>query len=220
MLQVGELGKIKLDDTLRKVFQLAYDKEGKTLHDEAMTYSNVEKSIKSIVYPTGPIRVEYEVKTTGPSPSKPLCLDIHYEAPLTGPGAPRPQESVAEAKNQYDSDTEDLDIDLAELYHKYNELQSQHAILEAFSSNPHRMLKEIVAAHAIDLRATPGKSSHIDIAPAGSIYGEKWAPDAILRYLAKHNRPFVAPQAKPVVAPTGNQQPDDGNGGALKETAS
>lgn len=200
LLQVGELGKIKLDDTLRQLFQLAYDKEGKNLHDEAMTYSNVERSIKSIIRPTGPIQVQYEIKTKGPSPSKPLCFDIHYEAPITGAGAPRPQQSVAEAKNQYDSDTEDLDIDLGELYHKYNEIQSQHAILEAFSSNPHRMLKEIVAAHAIDLRATPGKSSHIDIAPAGSVYGEKWAPDAILRYLAKHNRPFVDPQSKPKAA--------------------
>ena len=197
-LQDGGVRKITLDNVLHQIFQ-------EMDSAETMSFQEVHRCVKKCIKrASDPICVDYRVETNGPTPSKPVCLDIHYEAPLVGASATRQPESLLHAKEQYEYEIEELNVDLAEQYHKFNDIQAQQVILEAFSNDPYKMIREISGLQSKDIRCVPEKDKQfLDIMSSGSIYQEKWAQDAILRYLSKKQQQkratekILEQQAKP-----------------------
>lgn len=183
LIQVGEIGKIKLDETLKEVVRIGYEAKGKVFSDEEfMSYTAMGKCIQGMLTPTKPFVLEYDMKTI--DPYKPLCIDFHYEAPLVSGSQAVAPSSMLEARNVYQCEMEELDVDLAELYYRYCDMESAHAILRSFAVDPHRTLREILALHNKDPRGLPQKSDeHVEIMSQSSPYKDPWVDDAILRYL-------------------------------------
>ena len=183
LIQVGEVGKIKLDETLKKVVKIGYEARGKTFNDEEfMSYTAMGKCIQGMLTPSKPFVLEYDMKAL--DPYKPLCIDFHYEAPLVSGSQAVAPSSMLEARNAYQFEMEELDVDLAELYYRYCDMESAHAILRSFAIDPHRTLREILALHNKDPRGMPQKpDEHVEIMPQSSPYRDPWVDDAILRYL-------------------------------------
>lgn len=183
LIQVGEIGKIKLDDTLSEVVKLGYEAKGKVFHNEEfISYTAMGTCIHGLLTPTKPIQLEYDMKHS--NPYKPLCIDFHYEAPLVSGSQAIAPSSMLEARNVYQSEMEELDVDLAELYYRYCDMESAHAILKSFALDPHRTLREILALHNKDPRTLPQKSDeHMEIMSQSAPYKDPWVDDAILRYL-------------------------------------
>lgn len=81
---------------------------------------------------------------------------------------------------------EELDVDLAELYYRYCDMESAHAILRSLAVDPNRTLREILALHKKDPRGLPQKSEeHLEIMSQSSKYKDPWVDDAILRCLTE-----------------------------------
>jgi SWI/SNF-related matrix-associated actin-dependent regulator of chromatin subfamily D len=185
LIQVGDIGKIKLDATLKDVVNLAYEAQGKSFQgdsEEFMSYSAFSGCVQILLEKTKPFTIEYSMEN--PDPTKPVCIDFHYEAPLVGTSQASAPDSLVEAKNVYQAEMEDLDVDLAELYHRYCDMESAHAILQAFALDPHKTLREILALHNKDPRSFPYKpDDHLEIMSQSSPYKDPWVDDAIIRYL-------------------------------------
>lgn len=186
LIQVGDIGKIKLDDTLKEVAKIGYETKGKVFHaddQEYISYTAMGKCIQGMLTPTKPFTLEYDM--SNPDPYKPLCVDFHYEAPLVSGSQAIAPSCMLEARNVYQAEMEELDVDLAELYHRYCDMESAHAILQSFALDPHRTLREILALHNKDPRSLPQKSDeHLEIMTQSAPYKDPWVDDAILRYLA------------------------------------
>lgn len=187
VLQVANVGKLKLDDTLKDILALTYEAEGKTYagkDEEFVSYTAFTRRLRMILSPVEPFTVEYSMEHS--DPTKPLCIDIHYEAPLLAASLVAPPPSMVEAKNAFQAEMEELDVDLAELYYTYCELESQYALLQACASDPFRLFREILALHSKDPRSLPHKpDDHLEIMSQSAPYKDSWVNDAIIRYLSE-----------------------------------
>lgn len=181
------MGKLKLDDTLKDILALGYEAEGKTYaakDDEFVSYSAFTKRLRILLSPVEPFTVECSMEH--PDPAKPLCIDIHYEAPLLAASLVSPPPSMIEARNIFQAEMEELDVDLAEAFYKYCELESQYALLQACASDPFRLIREILALHSKDPRSLPNKpDDHLEIMSQSAPYKDSWVNDAIIRYLSE-----------------------------------
>jgi hypothetical protein len=123
-----------------------------------------------------------------PDRYQPLCFDFHYESPLIMGSQPMQPPSLVEAKGAHHAELDELDVDLAELYHKFCETEAAHAILQSFANDPHRTLREILAMHNKDPRVGPGQVTRgnedaIEIVSQSAPYRNPWVDDAIQMYL-------------------------------------
>jgi hypothetical protein len=191
LVQVGDVGKMKLDKLLTDVVTISYEAQGRVFHaeeDQYMSYSAFSKCIQVLLTPSAPFTVEYSMEN--PDPYQPLCFDFHYEAPLIMSSQPPIPPSMLEARSMHHAELDDLDVDLAELYHKYCELEAAHAILQSFATDPHRTLREVLALHNKDPRVGPGpltrgNEDDMEIMSQSAPYKDAWVDDAIVRYLAE-----------------------------------
>ena len=189
LVQVGEVGKVKLDGLLTEVVQMSYEAQGKVFHaeeDQYMSYEAFSKCLARLLTPSEPFTVEYSMEN--PDPYRPLCFDFHYESPLIMGSQPAQPPSLVEARGVHHAELDELDVDLAELYHKFCETEAAHAILQSFVTDPHRTLREILAMHNKDPRVGPGPVTRgnedaIEIATQSAPYRDAWVDDAIQMYL-------------------------------------
>ncbi len=189
LVQVGDVGKMKLDDLLTEVVKMSYAAQGKVFHaeeDQYMSYGAFSKCLARLLTPSEPFTVEYSMEN--PDRYQPLCFDFHYESPLIMGSQPMQPPSLVEAKGAHHAELDELDVDLAELYHKFCETEAAHAILQSFANDPHRTLREILAMHNKDPRVGPGQVTRgnedaIEIVSQSAPYRDPWVDDAIQMYL-------------------------------------
>ncbi len=189
LVQVGDVGKMKLDELLTEVVKMSYEAQGKVFHaeeDQYMSYGAFSKCLARLLTPAEPFTVEYSMEN--PDPYQPLCFDFHYESPLIMGSQPAQPPSLVEAKGAHHAELDELDVDLAELYHKFCETEAAHGILQSFATDPHRTLREILAMHNKDPRVAPGpvmrgNEDAIEISSQSAPYRDAWVDDAIQMYL-------------------------------------
>jgi hypothetical protein len=190
LVQVGEVSKLKLDKLLADLMAISYKTQGKVFHaedDQYVSYSAFSKSIQAMLTPSEPFTIEYLMDN--PDPFKPLCFDFHYEAPLMTSSQPALPPSLLERRGMHNAEMEDLDVDLAELYHKFCEHEAAHAILQSFALDPHHTMRQVLALHNKDPRVNPmlntrGNEDAMEIMSQSAPYKDPWVEDAIVRYLA------------------------------------
>ena len=189
LVQVGDVGKMKLDSVLTDVVSMSYEAQGKVFHaeeDQYMSYAAFSKCVARLLTPAAPFTIEYSMEN--PDPYKPLCFDFHYESPLILSSAPSQPPSMVEARGVHHAELDELDVDLAELYHKFCETEAAHAILQSFATDPHRTLREILSMHNKEPRVasgpvTQGSEDAMEIMSQSAPYRDAWVDDAILKYL-------------------------------------
>ncbi len=190
LVQVGEVGKMKLDGVLTELVSMSYEAQGKVFHaeeDQYMSYAALSKCVATLLTPAAPFTVEYSMEN--PDPYKPLCFDFHYESPLISTSAPPAPPDMVEARSMHHAEMDELDVDLAELYHKLCETEAAHAILQSFATDPHRTMREILSMHNKEPRVAAGPVTHgnedaIEIMSQSAPYRDPWVDEAILKYLS------------------------------------
>lgn len=213
----GQVQGMRFDQSLCKAFNLEYA----TVEESGapLVFNAVEAAVKNAVKPAEPIVVEYAIATRGDSPSKPMCLDLHIEIPLTlstkqeKPGledsrGPKPPAVIPEyvkgLKLKLDSELQTLDHGLMAMIHRYREHKRRHTMLAALSIDPEGTLNALVAAQARELRLAAAKDAEaVEVLRSGEVYKDRWAPDAIFKYLSK--KAAVAGATATMAFPSGAQ---------------
>eukprot|EP00887_Chlorella_sp_A99_P000930 scaffold5.g930.t1 len=181
LFEQGEEAEVKVDEALREVFSLAPDVA-------RLGWDALQARLRPLLRAPEPIRIEYQVTMEGRSPSHPQCYDLDFEVPLSAELPPYASHTTAPEK-----EAAEQDVMLGAVLSKMTEHRRRHDFYLAFAQDPTGFIQQVVAAQARELRvASMCEGEVLEVVSAGDVWREKWAEEAVMRYLAKLANPNAA----------------------------
>ena len=163
----------------------------------ALTYAQIRDVMKGAVTPAEPVVVRHVIQVSGPSPSHPLCLDLHVEIPMTlEGGAGQLPEYMRQLKAALDRELVPIDSAMASALTRFAEHKRRHTLLTAFAADPSGTVRAIVQAQGRELRLAATKDADaVEVMAAGDVYKDRWVQDAVLKYLSRKQQAAQAAHA-------------------------
>lgn len=181
LFEQGEEAEVKVDEALREVFSLAPDVA-------RLGWDALQARLRPLLRAPEPIRIEYQVTMEGRSPSHPQCYDLDFEVPLSAELPPYASHTTAPEK-----EAAEQDVMLGAVLSKMTEHRRRHDFYLAFAQDPTGFIQQVVAAQARELRVASMREGEVlEVVSAGDVWREKWAEEAVMRYLAKLANPNAA----------------------------